>query len=111
MQGAYLQRHIRLANLNGRIMVIGLLAGREAEIELGMALFKHVRIEGVHVGKFSPPEAQAAWAKIVETLNRADKRPLIDKVFAMREVQEAFAHLAGGHLGKVLVDVASDIRN
>lgn len=107
LAGPFMQKYLNMANLNARVMVIGLLAGRAAEIQLGLLLFKQTRIEGVHVGKFSPTEAQSAWASIVETLERAEARPLIEKVFPMDQVQEAFAHLRGGHLGKVLVDVAS----
>lgn len=107
LAGPFIQRNINMLNLNGRIMVIGLLAGPVAEVPLGLVLFKQARIEGVHVGKFSPPEAAAAWANVVATLDKAGAKPLIDAVFPMAEVQEAFAHLAGGHLGKVLVDVTA----
>ncbi len=103
--GPRLPEHVAMANLNGRIMVIGLLAGRKAEIDLGQVLFKQVRIEGVHVGKYAPADAQAAWRAIVDTLKQAGARPVVDAVFPMDGVQEAFAHLAGGHMGKVLVNV------
>ncbi len=103
--GKRLAEHMVMVNMNGRIMVVGLLAGPVAEVNLGMLLFKQVRIEGVHVGKFAPAEAQAAWTKVVATLDAARVRPVIDKVFSMDQVQEAFARLAGGHLGKVLVEV------
>lgn len=106
--GPRLREHVAMANLNGRIMVIGLLAGRTAEIDLGPVLFKQVRIEGVHVGKYAPAEARESWVNIVAALNTHKARPLIDRVFAMEDVHAAFAHLAGGHLGKVLVHVASD---
>jgi NADPH:quinone reductase-like Zn-dependent oxidoreductase len=86
-------------------MVIGLLAGRKAEIDLGQVLFKQARIEGVHVGKYAPDEARAAWDRVVETLDAVNARPIIDRVFEMSDVQEAFAHLKGGHMGKVLVKV------
>lgn len=105
--GERLDQHIGMANLNARIMVIGLLAGRMATLNMGQVLFKQVRIEGVHVGKLVPTQAQDAWRRIVDTLRAADARPLIDRVYPMDQVQEAFAHLAGGHMGKVLVDVAS----
>ena len=107
LSGPFIQTGINVANLNARIMVIGLLAGPVAEIQLGLVLFKQVRIEGVHVGKFLPAEATAAWHDIVQTLEGANAKPLIDRVFPMEEVQEAFAHLAGGHLGKVLVNVTA----
>lgn len=102
--GPTLQSSVNLCNLNGRIMVIGLLGGRKSEVTLGMLLFNQVRIEGVHVGKFSPEGARTAWTDLVTTLGKG--RPLIDKTFPFEQVQEAFAHLAGSHLGKVLVQVA-----
>ena len=105
--GPFVQRHLAAVNPRGRIMVIGLLAGRKAEIDMGLLLFKQARVEGVHVGQFAPDEAQAAWKRIVETMKNADVRPVIDRVFPMGEVQEAFDRLRGGHLGKVLVDVTA----
>jgi len=108
LSGERLDQHIGMANLNGRIMVIGLLAGPKAQINMGQVLFKQVRIEGVHVGKFVPAQAQEAWNRIVDTLDAADAKPLIDTVYPMERVQEAFAHLGGGHMGKVLVNVASE---
>ena len=105
LSGPYIQKSVNMANLNARIMVIGLLAGPAAELQLGLVLFKQVRVEGVHVGKFSPPEAMDAWHQVVDTLDKAKAKPLIDTVFPMAEVQEAFARLAGGHLGKLLVDL------
>ncbi len=101
--GARLAEHVAMLNMNGRVMVIGLLAGRTSELDMGMVLFKQVRIEGVHVGRFAPAEAQAAWTAIVATLDKAGARPVLDKTFEMESVQEAFARLAGGHLGKVVV--------
>jgi len=103
--GKRLAEHLAMVNMNGRIMVIGLLAGRSVELDLGMLLFKQVRIEGVHVGKFAPAEAQAAWKSVVAALDTTQARPVIDKIFSMDQVQEAFARLSGGHLGKVLVEV------
>lgn len=107
LAGPFIQTGINLVNLNGKICVIGLLAGMEAKILLGQVLFKQVKIEGVHVGKFSPDEAREAWGCVVETMDKNNLRPRIDRVFPMSDVQEAFGHLAGGHLGKVLVDVSA----
>jgi len=107
LSGERLDQHIGMANLNGRIMVIGLLAGPKAQINMGQVLFKQVRIEGVHVGKFVPAQAQEAWNRIVDTLDAADAKPLIDTIYPMEQVQEAFAQLGGEHMGKVLVNVAS----
>ncbi len=106
--GARLDEHIGMADLNARVMVIGLLAGRMSKINLGQVLFKQARIEGVHVGKLVPAQAQDAWRRVVDTLGAAGARPIVDRVFPMDRVQEAFEHLAGGHFGKVLVEVAAE---
>lgn len=103
--GPFVQSSVNMCNLNGRVMVIGLLAGRTSEIAMGLVLFKQVRIEGVHVGKFSATQAQEAWSYVVDTMDRAGVRPVVDKVYPMEEAQAAFAHLAGNHVGKVLVQV------
>ena len=87
---------------------MGRLAGRRSKVKLGQVLFKQVRIEGVHVGKLVPTQAQDAWRRIVDTLGAAGARPIVDKIFPMGQVQEAFEHLAGEHMGKVLVEVASE---
>ncbi len=108
LAGPYVQKYLNMANLNARIMVIGLLAGPVTEIMLGLLLFKQARIEGVHVGKFAPADAQAAWVEIVRTLDAAQARPLIEQVFPMGDVQEAFGQLRGGHMGKILVNVGSE---
>jgi NADPH2:quinone reductase len=103
--GPRLAEHVAMVNMNGRVMVIGLLAGRKSELDMGLVLFKQVRIEGVHVGRFTPAEAQSAWRAVVAAMDGARARPVLDKTFAMQAVPEAFARLAGGHLGKVLVKV------
>jgi NADPH2:quinone reductase len=105
--GESLQDHIGACNLNGRIMVIGMLGGPVSKVNFGQVLFKQVKIEGVHVGKFVPTQAQDSWRRIVDTLAVSGGRPLIAKAFGMGEVHEAFDHLREGHLGKVLVRVDS----
>ncbi|MBI4558769.1 MAG: NADPH:quinone oxidoreductase family protein [Candidatus Hydrogenedentes bacterium] len=103
--GPFLQTSINLARERGRILVVGLLAGLTAEIILGTIIFKQIRIEGVQVGAYTPQGAQAVWSKIVRKLDEVRARPLIDQVFPLREVREAFAYLAAGAMGKVLVDM------
>jgi NADPH2:quinone reductase len=105
--GARLAEHVAMVNMNGRVMVIGLLAGRTSELDMGMVLFKQVRIEGVHVGRFAPAEAQAAWTSVVQTMDESGARPVLDRTFGMESVPEAFVRLAGGHLGKVLVRIGA----
>lgn len=104
--GPYLEKCARIAALNGRIMVIGLLAGLAAEITVGLLIHKCLRIQGLSVSSYSNESAQAAWTGIVDTLAKSGKRPPIDAIFSFDEVPAAFARLAQGPLGKVVVRVS-----
>lgn len=106
LAGPYLQRSLNLLREGGRIAVVGLLAGLKSEIVVGTVIFKRARIEGVSVGAYSAAQSQAAWIEIVRRMQAGGARPLVDRIYAMEEVQEAFARLAEGPLGKVLVRVA-----
>lgn len=103
--GPYLQAAVNLLKEGGRIGVVGLLAGLSSEITLGRLMFKRARIEGVAVGALTTERAQAAWREIVAALARTGARPMIDQVFPMANAKEAFARLAEGPMGKVLIDV------
>lgn len=101
--GPWLDLAARFAAPGGRIMVVGLLAGLAAEVTLGLLIHKGLKIEGLSVSHFSADEAQTAWNEIVRLLNRVHQRPVIGCVVGFEEVQEGFACLAKGLLGKVAV--------
>ena len=61
---------------------------------------------GVAVGDYTAAAAHAAWKKIVACLERDGSRPVVDRVFDFEDVKLAFARLAEGPMGKVLVRVA-----
>jgi NADPH2:quinone reductase len=103
--GPYLQAAVNLTAPGGRIGVVGFLAGRGSELSLGPLLFKRARIEGVAVGAFSATDTQERWTQIVKRLTEIETRPLVDSIHAMPELPAAFAHLAEGPMGKVLLDV------
>ena len=71
-----------------------------------MLFFRRNRIGGVSVGDYSPETAQEIWKEIVARLDGAGARPVIDGVFEFEQVKQAFARLAEGPMGKVLVRVA-----
>jgi NADPH2:quinone reductase len=90
----------------GRISVVGRSGGPVPEFNTATLFFRRNRIGGVSVGDYTPQAAQATWRQIVERLNALGKRPIVDSVFAFDDVKAAFARLAGGPMGKVLVRVA-----
>ena len=90
---------------NGKVAVIGRLAGPVPQFNTASLFFRRITIRGIFVGDFSPPEAQAAWAATVAILDKAGARPLVDHVFAFDQLLPAFERLKEGPLGKVLLKV------
>ena len=90
----------------GRISVVGRSAGPVPEFNTGTLFFRRNRIGGVAVADYTPEAAQAAWKEIVARLDRDGRRPVVDRVFEFGEVKTAFARLAAGPMGKVLVRTA-----
>jgi NADPH2:quinone reductase len=97
---------VGMLGYGGRISVVGRSAGVVPEFNTASLFFRRNRIGGVHVGDYSPESAQAAWKQIVGRLDAIGKRPVVDKVFHFEDVKAAFARLAQGPMGKVLVRVA-----
>ena len=87
----------------GRISVVGRLAGEVPQFNTATLFFRRIRIGGVAVGAYTNQESHQAWAKSLELLNKTGARPLIDHVFPFDQLPAAFARLASGPMGKVLV--------
>jgi hypothetical protein len=86
--------------------VVGRSAGPVPEFNTAMLFFRRNRIGGVSVGDYTPAEAQSAWLEIVRRLDQVNRRPVVDSVFPFAEVKAAFARLAEGPMGKVLIRVS-----
>lgn len=101
---------IAMLGHGGKISVVGRSGGEVPEFNTATLFFRRNRIGGVSVADYSPQAAQAAWAEITGRLNAAGQKPVIDKIFAFEDVKPAFARLAEGPMGKVLVRVSSMLR-
>jgi NADPH2:quinone reductase len=87
----------------GKISLVGRGGGPVPEFNTATLFFRRNRIGGVAVGDYTPEAAQDAWRKIVARLQRDGRRPVVDSVFQFEDVKAAFARLAEGPMGKVLV--------
>jgi NADPH2:quinone reductase len=90
---------------NGRVSVVGRLAGPVPQFNTASLFFRRIKIGGVHVGAYTAAESRSAWEQIVAILNRANARPQVDSTFAFDDLKEAFARLQEGPMGKVLLKV------
>jgi NADPH:quinone reductase len=104
--GSLFNEVIAMLGYAGRVSVVGRSAGPVPEFNTASLFFRRNRVGGVAVSDFSPAAAQTAWQEIVGRLRVMGKRPVVDRVFPFEEVKEAFARLAQGPLGKVVVRVA-----
>lgn len=101
--GSLLPDVIETLGYNGRVSLVGRLAGPVPQFNTATLFFRRIKLGGVAVGTYTNPEARAAWAKVLELLGRTGARPLVDRVFAFDQLPAAFARLAEGPLGKVLL--------
>jgi NADPH:quinone reductase len=90
----------------GRISVVGRSGGPGPEFNTGTLFFRRNRIGGVAVADYTPESSQEAWKEIVARLDAAGKRPVVDSIYPLDQADAAFARLAAGPMGKVLIDVA-----
>ena len=104
--GALFNEIVAMLGYAGRISVVGRSGGVVPEFNTATLFFRRNRIGGVTVGDYTPEEAKANWKQIVARLDALKKRPVVDTVFPFADVKAAFARLAEGPMGKVLVKVA-----
>ena len=90
---------------NGRVSLVGRLAGPVPNFNTASLFFKRLRMGGVAVGSYTNPESRAAWGEVRRLLARRGARPLVDSIFPFEQLPKAFERLAKGPMGKVLLKV------
>jgi NADPH2:quinone reductase len=104
--GETFTRMLDVMGNNGRISCVGRLAGPVPNFNTASLFFRRLKVGGVAVGTYTNAEAVAAWHSVLDTLAKTNAKPLVDHIFPFEEVPAAFARLAEGPMGKVLVQVA-----
>jgi NADPH:quinone reductase-like Zn-dependent oxidoreductase len=106
--GDYLPETLRAMAPQGRVLLVGLVAGRQTTAELDVILTKRLRITGT-VLRSRPPEekmalTQAAERSLLPLLRSGTLTPVVDAVYPMREAREALARLARNEtVGKLVL--------
>ena len=111
--GAYLARNLDALTVDGRLVVLGLLGGRKAELDLGKLLAKRGSILGTTL-RSRPAHGYGSKAEIVSAtlegtwplIADGSIRPVIDSVYPLVDAADALDHLTGGTaVGKIVLDV------
>jgi NADPH2:quinone reductase len=105
--GALFNQVVATLGFEGKISVVGRSGGVVPEFNTATLFFRRNRIGGVGVGTYTPEQAQGAWKEIVRRLREMGRRPVIDSMWGFDDVKAAFARLARGPMGKVLVRVSA----
>lgn len=108
--GPYLGVNVAAAAPRGRIVVVGLIAGRAAELDMGALLAKRLVVRGTVLR--SRPAGEKAEAthlfegQVVPLLGRGTIRPVIDAVVPLAEAERAYELVATDRtFGKVVLDL------
>jgi NADPH2:quinone reductase len=106
--GDYLASNQRCLNADGLIIVIGLLRGIEAQLNLGLMLVKRQRIQGSALRNqpllVKAKLAAALRGEILPRLVSGEFKVTLDRTFAIENVESAHQYLADNrNSGKVVL--------
>jgi putative PIG3 family NAD(P)H quinone oxidoreductase len=106
--GPYLEADQQVLAVGGRLVVIGLLGGRSAPLDLGRLLVKRQSVHGTVLRSRSDEDKARIVAGMRATLwplvERGEVRPVIDRVLSIGDVERAHAALASDEtVGKIVL--------
>lgn len=108
--GSYLPETILAAASRARIVLVGLTAGMQADVNLGIVLRKRLEIVGT-VLRSRPLEEKFDAARLLERninpwLERGIVKSVVDRIFRLEDAAEAHKYVASNtSFGKVLLDL------
>ena len=107
---AYLERNVRALAMCGRMIVIGLLAGGRAELDLGTLLAKRASIRGTVLRARSLEEkalATRAFEKaVLPHIVSGRVRPVVDSVYPLARAADAHRYMeSNANFGKIVLEV------
>jgi len=107
---AYLERNVRALATCGRMIVIGMLGGLRAELDIGMLLAKRASIRGTVLRARALEEKAAATRAfekaVLPHIASGRIRPVVDSVFELARVAEAHRYMeSNSNFGKIVLEV------
>jgi putative PIG3 family NAD(P)H quinone oxidoreductase len=94
----------------GRVILVGLTAGRTAEVNLGVIMSKRLRIEGTVLRPRTIEEktdaVRAFAAAVLPLFETRRLQPVIDRVFPFAETSDAHHYMeTNANVGKIVVEI------
>jgi NADPH2:quinone reductase len=108
--GSYVARNLDIAALEGRVVVISLIGGSRAEINMGLILSKRLTLTGstlrVRTVAQKAVVAEAVLKNVWPLLESGRVRPVIHATFPLAEASEAHRLMeTSNHIGKIVLTV------
>jgi len=109
----YLEPHLRCLRTGGRLVLIGLMGGAKAEINLGVLLAKRLSLIGSTLRARSEEEKALIVSGFLERFGEALRTgqiaPVVDRVLPLARAQEAHDVVERSeHFGKVVLRVCEE---
>ncbi|MDH3494732.1 MAG: NAD(P)H-quinone oxidoreductase [Acidobacteriota bacterium] len=106
----FLNENLKSLNNLGRLIVVGLVGGRKAEFDLGMALTKRIKIIGTLLRSRTVEEkasAVRAFEKdVLPLIAEGTIEPFVDRIYPIGQVAAAHSYLeSNASFGKVVLEV------
>jgi putative PIG3 family NAD(P)H quinone oxidoreductase len=105
--GSALANHLNLLAPGGRLVVVGLLGGSRATLDLGMLLQKRLKLAGLVMRSRSEADKIAMTRRFErDWLPRfgSQLRPFVDSVYTLDQVRAAHEHMSNNrNAGKILL--------
>jgi NADPH2:quinone reductase len=108
--GAYVEKNLRAAAIDGRIVQIAFLEGSKVDIDLMRLMLRRLTLTGSTL-RAQTPEAKARMAagieeKIWPLISGGKMKPVIDSTFPLAEAAAAHARIDDPHhIGKIMLAV------
>lgn len=108
--GSYLEQNLRLLATDGHLVIIGLMGGRSATLDIGRLLVKRLRVVGSTLRSRSDASKAALVAQLREQVwpgfADATFHPVIHGEYPITAAEAAMAEVASnGTIGKVILSV------
>jgi len=107
---SYLERNVKSLALRGRMIVIGMLGGITADLNLALLMTKRLRVIGTML-RSRPLEEKAAATHAFEKallpyLANGTVRAVVDRVFKLDQAPQAHAYMeTNANVGKIVLEV------
>ena len=107
---AYLKRNIQVLKSDGKLLVMGLLSGTLAEIDMKEVLLKRVWIIGNNLYLRSLESQREITQRFSQNwlplLNSGRIKPIIDSIFKIEDVEKAHQRMkSNANFGKIILEV------